>query len=130
MHRISSLGLLFALLAAASSSAQADPGLGAQGQLIFSADRLSPLLSYSRLSQKDDNGNKATTSATTFSLLWSGAPQDFYDIPRLGIDYAIAPNITIGGNVFATIPLSSKQSVTAQGQTVTDDNDKTSAIGF
>ncbi|HSD91159.1 MAG TPA: outer membrane beta-barrel protein [Kofleriaceae bacterium] len=129
MHRIVFAGLLLGVLAAASS-AQADPELGAQGQLIFSADRLSPLLSYSRLRQDDNNNNSVTTSKTSLSLLWNGSAQDFYDIPRLGVDYGIAPHITIGGNLFATVPMSSKESVTDQGTTVTQDGDKTSAFGF
>ena len=128
MHRIASAGVLALLVA--SPSAHADPSLGAPGQLIFSADRLSPLLSYSRLREKDMDGNTVTTSGTSASLLWNGSAQDVYDVPRLGIDFALAPNITIGGNVFVTIPMSSRQSVTAQGQTVTQDADKTSAFGL
>lgn len=128
MHRIVFAGLLFGVLAIASS-AQADPQLGAQGQLIFSADRLSPLLSYSRLTEDDNKGNKITTSTTSLSLFWSGSPQDLYDIPRLGLDYAIAPSVTIGGNFFATIPMSSRESVTDNNQTVSQDGDKVSGIG-
>ena len=46
MHRIAMAGLLVGVLAAASGSAHAEPDLGAQGQWIIGADRLSPLLSY------------------------------------------------------------------------------------
>ena len=127
MHRII---LVLAVLVAVSLSAQAEP-LGGRGQLILSADRLAPLYSYSRVSTEDDNGNKITSTTSSISLLWSGAPQDLYDIPRLGVDYAIAPSITIGGNFFATLPMSSRQSVMMPGDpTVTDDGDRTSAVGF
>lgn len=131
MHRIVFAGLLLGVLVSASS-AQADPDLGAQGQVIFSADRLSPLLSYSRVRVEDNNGS-LTTSTTSLNLLWNGSVnglQDVYDVPRLGIDYGLAPHITIGGNVFATIPMSSKQSATDNNTTVTQDGDKTSAFGL
>jgi hypothetical protein len=123
-------GLLVGVLAAASGSAHAEPDLGAQGQWIIGADRLSPLLSYARTTQDDNKGASITTSTTSVALFWSGSPQDFYDIPRLGIDYGIAPKITVGGNFFATLPMSSKQSATDAGQTVTTDGDKVSAFGF
>lgn len=130
MHRIAFAGFLLGMLGVAASSAQAEPELGARGELIFGADRLSPLLSYSRTTQNDNNGNTVTTSTTSLSLLWNGTAQDIYNIPRLGIDYVVAPNITVGGNLFVTVPMSSKQSVTDQGTTVTQDNDKVSAFGL
>jgi hypothetical protein len=127
MHRIVVAGVLGVL--AATSPAQAEP-LGAQGQWILSADRLSPLLSYSRVRQEDNNGDSVATSRTSLSLLWNGAAQDFYDIPRLGLDYVVAPHISVGGNLFATIPMSSTDSMTDQGQTTSEDGDKISAVGI
>lgn len=100
-----------------------------QGHWILSADRLSPLFSYEKSTESDKNGSISTTTSS-LALLWSGNPADFYDVPRLGLDYVVAPNITVGGNVFATLPMSSKQSATAAGQTQTQDNDKVSAFGL
>lgn len=131
MYRIALAGLLAGMLATASGLAQAEPGdLGAQGQWIIGADRLSPFISYSRLRRADDNGGSLTTSSTSLQLFWNGSAQDFYDIPRIGVDYVIAPNITVGGNFFATLPMSSKESASQGGTTVTSDGDKTTAIGF
>lgn len=130
MHRITLAGTVLVILAATTAAAHADPDMGAQGTLILSADRLSPLFSYSKQTQSDNNNASITTTTTSMSLLWNGNPQDFYDIPRLGVDYVVAPNVTIGGNLFATLPMSSKQAVTDNGTTVTQDNDKVSAFGF
>ena len=114
MHRITLGGSLLVVLAAASS-AHADPDLGAQGTLILSADRLSPLFTYTKSEQSDNNGSVSTTTSS-LQLLWNGNAQDFYDVPRLGLDYAVAPNITIGGNLFATLPMSSKQEASGGGR--------------
>lgn len=111
----------------AASAAHADD-LHIQGRVIVSADRLSPLFSYSRVRQ--DQGNDSTTTSTTsMSLLWSGEPQDFYDIPRLGVDYVVVRNISIGGNLFATLPMSSTRSQTQNGTTTSRDGTKLSAFG-
>jgi opacity protein-like surface antigen len=131
MHRISFAGSLLVVLAASAASARADtPELGIQGRWILGADRLSPLFSYSKDTRSDNNNASITTTTTSMSLLWSGNPQDMYDIPRLGLDYVVAPNITVGGNFFATLPMSSKQAVSDNGTTVTQDNDKVSAFGL
>src|SRR5438445_34146 len=108
MHRITFAGSLLVVLAASTSAAHADPELGMQGHWILSADRLSPLFSYTKVTT-DTGNNKNDSDSTTrssISLFWSGNAQDFYDIPRLGVDYVVAPNITVGGNVFATLPTS------------------------
>ncbi|MGE5186150.1 MAG: hypothetical protein ACM31C_29040 [Acidobacteriota bacterium] len=116
-----------------SMSAGAEPpvdAFGASGQVILSADRLSPLLSYSRIKQDQGGGDSTTTSTTSMSLLWTGSPQDFYDIPRVGLDYVIAPNITIGGSLFATLPMSSTRSTTQNGTTTSRDGTKLDAVGL
>ena len=64
------------------------------------------------------------------SLLWSGDAQDFYDIPRVGLDYVIAPSFTIGGSLFATLPLSSTQKTTFLNTTTSRDDSTTSAFGI
>src|SRR5437868_7055877 len=125
MHRITFAGSLLVVLAL-TSAAHADPDMGTQGTWILSADRLSPLFSYTKSEQSDNNGSVSTTRSS-LSLLWSGSPQDFYDIPRLGLDYVVAPNVTVGGNLFATLPMSSKQEASGGGNTVSQDDDKISA---
>jgi hypothetical protein len=103
---------------------------GSRGELIISAERLSPLFSYARTKQDQGGGDSTTTSATSISLLWSGAIQDVYDIPRVGADYVLAPNVTLGGDLFITLPTSSSRSTTMNGTTTSRDSTKLSAFGI
>jgi hypothetical protein len=91
---------------------------GQQGEFIISADRLLPLFGFSSFSF--DNGtapnqtkNTTTISQTSLSFLYGGTPSPdllgngsngvganlFYTVPRLGFDYVIVPNVTIGGDI-------------------------------
>jgi hypothetical protein len=116
-----------------SSSAAAEPveEFGTKGHFILSVDRLFPLISYTRIRTAGNmQGEYNTTSQTSMSLLWSGQPQDFYDIPRVGLDYVIAPQLTLGGSIFATLPMSSSSERTMNGMTTTRDSTKESAFGI
>ncbi len=103
---------------------------GQQGQLILSADRLSPLFSYSRVKTDQGGGDSTTQSTTSMNLFWAGNTQDFYDIPRAGLDYVIAPNLTLGGTVFVTVPMSSTRSTTQNNVTTDRDGTKVDAFGL
>lgn len=128
--RISKLGLL--AVCSLASNAGADPlaDFGTKGHLIISADRLSPLFSYSKIKGTNNQGDSVTSSNTSMSLLWAGDAQDFYDIPRVGIDYVLAPNVTLGGSLFGTLPMSSSAERTQNGTTETRDSTRTSAFGI
>ncbi len=116
---------------AVTATATAEPvDFGARGQVILSADRLSPLFSYSRIETDTGGGDSTTNTTTSMSLLWNGAPEAVYDIPRIGLDYVLAPNITIGGDLFGTIPFSASRSTTMGGTTTTRDTAKYSAFGI
>jgi len=79
------------------STAGAEPlDFGARGQIIISADRIAPLFSYSRIETDTGGGDSTTNTTTSMSLLWNGAPEAVYDIPRIGLDYVLAPQITVG----------------------------------
>jgi hypothetical protein len=101
------------LLTASVAGAQAHGGIGERGQLIFSADRLFPLFSFTHTSTDVPGplGNGVSKAFTTndqtgISLLWGSAtPLTFFTVPRLGFDYVIVPNVTVGGDlvIFFTV---------------------------
>jgi hypothetical protein len=124
--------IVFAGLVTAAGVAHAEPldDFGARGQLIISADRLMPLLSYTRVRVDQTGGDSTTTSTTSFALLWSSSPQDFYDVPRAGVDYVVAPHVTVGGMLFGTLPASATRSSTQNGTTTSRDAAKLSAFGI
>src|ERR1700737_1748869 len=101
------------LLMASLARAQGHDGFGKQRQFILSADRLVPVFSFTHVSQDQPAGAgiaKQNTfyNQTAISLLWGGASAEpigtlpfntFYSVPRLGFDYVIIPNLTIGGDI-------------------------------
>jgi len=113
------------LLVGSLAQAQASGGsFGNQGQFIFSADRLFPVLGYSSGSVNEPGQlgpgiSKVSDSENQSSLgfFWGATPAfagvgtagtvvpNVYTVPRLGFDYTILPNITIGGDlvVFFTL---------------------------
>jgi hypothetical protein len=104
------------MLAAPLARAQAQP-FGDKGEFIIGGDRLLPLLTYSQFS-RDEPAAGGTSSShsgdnTTLGLFY-GSTLDlnnqgdvgtdfpssaFFAVPRAGLDYVIAPNVTIGGDV-------------------------------
>jgi hypothetical protein len=139
-------------LAAPLVHAQARDDFGRQGQFILSADRLVPLVSFTRTSQDQlpapfgtlpPGANRVTTnnSQTSISLLWGGTGNatpggpinTFYTVPRLGFDYVIIPNVTIGGNVIVFFTLggsSGNETTLNSGATTTTSADNPSALVF
>jgi hypothetical protein len=105
-----------ALLMPTPARAQTKPEFGSRGEFILSADRLVPLVSWSRVAQDDLAGGdtSTTTTQTAFSFFWgSTAPQEvFFTVPRVGLDYTIVPNVTIGGNVTVFFTAGSNTSTT------------------
>lgn len=92
--------------------AQTKTEFGSRGEFIVSADRLMPLFSWSRVAQDDlpplaadVSSSFTTTTQTSFSFLWGSAgpaatvPEMFFAVPRIGFDYTIIPNVTIGGDI-------------------------------
>jgi hypothetical protein len=122
-----------ALAAAAPAYAQsAAPAtaLGDRGQLFITAERVVPIFAYSK---DTSSGNQFSQSNTvsSISLLSYGVPSNIaYTVPRIGIDYALAPHITLGGAVAAFFDLSSSTTTTVGGMSMTDDNAKISGFLF
>jgi hypothetical protein len=141
------------LLTASLAHAQGREAFGHQGQFIISADRLVPIFSYTHTAQDNYNPGPGNSKAVAFynqtsiSLLWGSVsstpaasdglnriPSDtFFTVPRVGFDYVIVPNVTIGGNVvvFFTLGGSNGTDVTANnGSTTTTKFDNPGALVF
>ena len=131
---------LLTLLAAATASAQpaaAPPrsSLGEQGQMIFGAERVLTLFAFESQKSVDTSVQGTTTtisaSQTSMSFLGSnpagpgGGITTFYKIPRLGFDYVVIPNLTVGGSAMMLFTLGSGETskVEAAGQTTTKNLD-------
>ena len=94
------------LSTASFAHAQMKQEFGEQGEFIIGADRLVPLLSWSRYSVDEPTGPgvssmTGSSNQTSFSLLFGSTedPADqFYTVPRVGFDYVVVPNVTVGGD--------------------------------
>ena len=132
LRRLATLGAAVgALLVASPASAQEAAKFGDQGQLIFGADRLFGLFAYTSNSI-NAQGNNLTVNGTSMGLFGglnsvgvgnsaTGAylvgNSTFYNVPRLGFDYTIIPNLTIGGEAIAWFTLGGGSSLNnAPGQ--------------
>jgi hypothetical protein len=141
------------MLVGSLAHAQAKGNFGDQGEFIFSADRLLPVLGYSKLSEDQPTGlppgvTKITNSESSSGLgfFWGGTPgysigtlngtlPNVFTIPRLGFDYTIIPNVTIGGDiaVFFTLGGSQSTETTNNGggtQTTSTSEPKTTIFGI
>lgn len=93
-----------------------------------------PLFSWSRVAQDDlpplpagVSNSSTTTTQTSFSFFWGSTgpaaiPEVFYAVPRVGFDYTILPNVTIGGDIglfFTTGNSSSQETDNTNGSSVT-----------
>jgi hypothetical protein len=124
---------------AVASDAQAAAGgdtFGDEGHFIISADRLIPLVGYSsfKTTYTDPQNDKFSysTSSTSSSIFWGGGEglpfavattnggnfqnvsygiPNPYKTPRIGFDYVLIPNLTIGGNLFAFFTFGSSGNV-------------------
>ncbi len=104
--------LAFAATALSADSAEAAgdaKGLGEKYQLILSADRLVPLLSYTYASRTETENNIELTdsqSGAGLSILFGriagveggglGVPINVHAIPRVAFDFTIIPKLTLG----------------------------------
>jgi len=122
LRRLATLGAaLGALLVASPASAQqAGKSFGDQGEFIFGADRLFGLFAFTQNQFTVSNTNNTTTVTGTDMAFFGGlnavslqtgagaataGNPTFYNIPRLGFDYTIIPNLTIGGEAMAFFTL-------------------------
>jgi hypothetical protein len=123
---------------------------GDQGEFIFSADRLVPVLGYSRIAQNEtgplaNNVTRVTDSedASSLGFFWGGSPgfaaaplnatlPNVFTIPRVGFDYTVIPNLTVGGDLVLFFTLGGNQSKetddNAGGKTTASVNEPKSTI--
>ena len=131
-----------ALVCAASAneaSAQEANGLGEKGELIITADRLLPLLSYSSQTvTQTQNGTetKTTDSGTSIALLFgsdTSIPINPHTVPRLAFDFTVINRLTVGGAVVVGLGLGGSTKVeTSNGSTNNSsktDAAKTTVVG-
>jgi hypothetical protein len=119
-----------AMLAGPVAHAQSKATFGDKGEYIVSADRFLPVLGYSRISQ-DEPGPLASgvtkvsnsESSSSLGFFWGGTPgytttvggteatlPNPYTVPRLGVDYTVLPNVTVGGDLMLFFTLGGNQS--------------------
>ena len=110
------------LCAASTASAQS---LGDKGELILAADRLVPLFAYDVNKRDEDAGGNTTRTVTNSQPSFSILPNvnaaalgagNFYNIPRVSLDYAVIQNLTIGGSVILAFTVGGSNE-TKQGST-------------
>jgi hypothetical protein len=137
------LVMAISVLVGPLARAQTQPAFGDKGQFILGADRLMPLFAYSQFS-RDEPAPGGTTGAshsgdnTTLGLFY-GSTLDlnnqgdnatdfpssaFFTVPRVGLDYAVAPDITIGTDLVLFFTLGgghSTQTTFANGTSMTSE---------
>jgi hypothetical protein len=84
----------------ASAQARASGGLGNQGQLVLSAERVYGIQFYK--STHDHDNRTDEVSGTAVSFLWagtsSGAATNPAAVPRIALDYLVTDVLTLGGS--------------------------------
>jgi len=133
-----------AVLTAAPLAMAQKAEFGQQGQFILSADRLVPFFSFDDVSQAalQGGGNAAiksitnTHSSTSLSILYGGMAnpdEQFFTAPRVGFDYVVIPNVTIGGSIVAVFSLGGSDKTETDftnGQTQTNSTAHDTVTGF
>ncbi len=145
---------LVALTAAPAAMAQAKGEFGQQGQFIIGADRLLSFLGYSHYSYDLPTGgltkNNLSFSEWSMSFFYGsnpvasnvpafGGPGNIgagaalgaygtnlaFTVPRVGLDYVVVPNVTIGGDIILYFTLGGNTSTEqdTQGGTTTTTSD-------
>jgi hypothetical protein len=135
------LGAVGLLLITSSAHAQQQTDFTQKGQFIISADRLVPLFAFTHTSENlpadaPITKNVETNSQSSLSFFYGYTPpaQDlFYTVPRLGVDYTIVPNVTIGGEIVLYFTLGGNHGTetdSSNGTTVTTSTSSPSTTLF
>jgi hypothetical protein len=155
------LGAAGVLFTASPAHAQQQEPFGQKGQFILSADRLMPLFSFSHWSgQCSTNAGIAAELPSCLGVAAAGAGgvtkvtysgsqtamsffygstantnDQFYTVPRIGFDYTIVNNVTIGGDIVLFFTLGSNASTetdfsNGSSQTTTTSTPSTTIFGI
>jgi hypothetical protein len=149
IRRLTTIGACAGVLLASSvARAQTRKAFGQRGEFIVSADRLVPLISYTRTSQDQftpppgDSKQVNVYNQGAISLLWgstasgdANAPAQtaFFTVPRVGLDYVLFPNVTVGGDLVVFFTLggnASTDTTTNAGVTSTKSASNPSSLVF
>jgi hypothetical protein len=111
MRKVVLFGVLAAAMATVSGASAAragaeSTGIAEKGTLTIGAERMFGV-SWSQTSTEDTQNQGGGTvtrnnkdSSTTFGLLWNNnAALSPYLVPRIGVDFTVIPNLTIGGTI-------------------------------
>ena len=153
LARLAAAGAAIGTLLVANVSQAQDKagGFGEQGQFIFGADRLFGLFDYTSNSYTTQGNPQGTTTitGTSMSFLWGtnavqgatnaggggaglggGGNPTFYTPPRLGFDYVVIPNLTIGGELIAFFTLGGSTTQSQGSQSVSNGNPSGNTFGI
>jgi hypothetical protein len=144
-------GLAVLSIASLAHAQHTGGSFGDQGEFIISADRLFPLIGYTHSSAVQfgaggvAGANRVVDHGDSSSLgfFWGGtdtiatdtaAVQNPYTVPRVGFDYTVVPNVTVGGDlvVYFTLGASGSQEVDLNNggtQTTSGPGPKTTIFG-
>jgi hypothetical protein len=133
-----SLGIFGALAAMSPRTAEAQEanGFGEKGELIITADRLIPVLSYGSTSVTHNQAGgsvKTTEAGTSVALLLGHEPGlgIVHTLPRVAIDYAVINHLTIGGSFALAFGLSgTREEQVSANNTRSTDTPRTTVVGF
>lgn len=133
IESLRTLGCIVTVIACLGGTSGAQPAgpagqLGQRGTWFLAADRVVPVFAYTK---DQENGNNASfsTSTSSISLLSYGVPSNIaYTIPRISVDYALAPNLTLGGSIAVFFDLSSSSTTKLGNISNTADNPKVSGF--
>jgi hypothetical protein len=125
-----SFGAVAASVAFASSRAEAQEKAGsfaAQGAFLISADRLYGIYYGKEQTKVDAGGGQTVTSSDSHTGFGLGliSPTNVLQTPRLALDYAVIPNLTIGAGLGYT-RFGTSTKVEAAGTTTEHDGATTS----
>lgn len=117
--------VVLSAVVAAPSALAAD--MGSAGTIYIGAERMFGL-SFNH-EKREPAGGTVTNSHTDIGLLWNPGLNSPYTIPRMGIDFAVIDNLTVGAGLGFWTSSSSTKTETG-GTTVDQDGDTTTAVLF